>query len=124
MELMQPNAEDWDGDYWNPWEALGLGCCHYNSEIDAQAIWVLQGIADKKFNTDIAEETGLSPSHVELLQGIFCSRDWAEYGTSPRGCFPNYGSEFEDLGRLIASWKAYYLRHWSEECPSPPNTKE
>ena len=123
ITLLTPNAEDADGDYWDPWDALGLPCCSYNSEIDEQAIAVLQGIADKMFNTDIAEKTGMSPAHVELWQGIFCSRDWCEYGTSPRGCFPNYGSEFEDIGRIIASWKAYYQRHWNEAYPDSPTER-
>ncbi len=110
-EIIQPNAEDENGDFWDPWETLGLGCCSYNSEIDQQAIEVLRGMATATYCTDTAERTGMSPSHVELFQSIFCSAGWGEYGTSPRGCWPIDPGGFP---ALIAAWEAYYLRHWGE----------
>jgi hypothetical protein len=111
-EITKPNAEDFDGDYWDPWEALGVRCASYNSEIDLNAIAVLRGIADGLYNSDIAERTGLTPAHVELFQALFCGADWCEYGTSPRGCFPLYRDDFP---RLIEAWENYYRRHWDEE---------
>jgi len=111
-EIIKPNAEDEIGDYWDPWESLGLRCCSYNSEIDAQALEVLRGMAKAEYCDDIAKRAGMSPSHVELFQSIFCSAGWGEYGTSPRGCWP---IDREGFPALIAAWEDYYRRQWNEE---------
>lgn len=108
-DIIAPNAEDENGDYWDPWDALGIGCASYNSGIDQNAINVLCGIRDKLFCDDIAERYGMSALHVELFQSIFCSADWCEYGTSPRGCFPE---DREGFPALIAAWEAYFKRRW------------
>lgn len=110
-EIIAPNAEDGDGDYWDPWDVLGLHCLSYNSEIDRDAINVLQGIQDKLYCTDIAEKYAMSSSHVELLQSIFCSANWCEYGTSPRACF---AIDRDGFPALIAAWEAYYARQWND----------
>lgn len=114
---LAPNAEDWDGAYFDPWEAIGLRCCSYNSEIDRRAIDVLREIARPEFTycNDIAEKLELSPVEVELWQGIFCSANWCEYGTSPRGCWivHDHGPDFGE--RLIAAWEAYFERKWLKE---------
>jgi hypothetical protein len=112
-EIIQPNAEDEFGEYWDPWEALGLGCCSYNAGIDRQAIGVLREIGSPEFAycTDIAERLGMTPEHVEMFQGIFCSADWCEYGTSPRGCWP---IDREGFPALIAAWEVYCERRWKE----------
>lgn len=108
-EIIKPNAEDEDGEYWDPWEALGLACLSYNSEIDENAIAVLEGVQARQFNSDIAAATGMTQAHVELFQGIFCSADWCEYGTSPRGCWP---IDRDGFPKLIEAWQAYFARHW------------
>jgi hypothetical protein len=115
-EIIKPNAEDEHGDYWDPWEALGLGCCSYNSELDQAAIDVARCIASEEFMycTDIAERTGLSPLMVEMFQGIFSSANWCEYGTSPRGC---WFIDRDGAPDLVAAWEAYYERHWQDESP-------
>jgi hypothetical protein len=111
-EIIKPNAEDEIGDYWDPWESLGLRCCSYNSEIDAQALEVLRGMAKVEYCDEIAKRAGMSPSHVELFQSIFCSAGWGEYGTSPRGCWP---IDREGFPALIAAWEDYYRRQWNEK---------
>jgi hypothetical protein len=110
-EIIAPNAEDENGDYWDPWESLGLNCCSYNSEIDQQAIDVLRLIGKPEFTycDDIAETVGLAPAHVELFQGIFSSAGWCEYGTSPRGC---WAIDRKGFPALIAAWESYYERKW------------
>lgn len=108
-EIIKPNAEDAEGEYWDPWDALKLPCCSYSSALDDQAIAVLRGINDRLYATDIAARAGMTPEHVELLQGIFCSADWADYGTSPRGCWP---IDREGFPKLIEAWEAYYTRQW------------
>lgn len=114
-DVTSPNCEDENGPFWDPWEALGIRCCSYSGQNDIDAVLVLEGIQRHQFNTDIAHDTGMSPSHVELLQGIFCTANWAEYGTSPRGCWPSYHVDF---GAIIDGWKAYYERHWEEPFPA------
>ena len=66
-----------------------ISCGGYNSEVDEDVINVAKLIRDKRpiFYTDIAKELNLKPTHVELIQYILCSLDFAEYGTSPRGCW-------------------------------------
>jgi hypothetical protein len=112
-----PNAEDEHGDYWDPWEALGLPCCSYNSKIDQAAIDVLRLVAGPEFIycTDIAEQTGHSPVLVEMFQGIFSSANWCEYGTSPRGCWPIDRNGFH---KIVEAWEAYFERRWGEPCDS------
>jgi hypothetical protein len=115
-ELTKPNAEDENGEYWDPWETLDQRCLSYSSEIDQNAIDVLRGIRDKLYCSDIAARTGMSESHVELLQSIFCGKDWAGYGTSPRGCFP-MADDFRDI---ITAWEDYYERKWGEPASGIP----
>lgn len=114
MDPLAPNSEDENGDFFDPWEALGMSCCSYNSAIDQQAIDVLRCIREKLYCSDIAARIGLTPEHVELFQSMFSSANWCEYGTSPRGCWfvYDYGDNFGD--RLIAAWEAYFERHWNE----------
>jgi hypothetical protein len=71
------------------WDQLGLDCCGHNSAVDDQIVAVLELVSgpDFIFNDDIAEKTGMTKEHVELIQYLLCSADLAEYGTSPRGCW-------------------------------------
>lgn len=121
--LFEPNSEDGDGPYWDPWEVIAIPAGGYNSSVDLDAIYVLRAIRDgvasgksgddyKNYVTDISKRIGMSESHVELWQYIFCSADWCDYGTSPRGCFPAHGLQFD---ALITAWEAYYVRRWKEE---------
>jgi len=109
------NSEDEHGPYWDPWDAMGVSNGGYSSEVDQHAIAILRAIRDGdrsgRFVTDIAQATGLAPAHVELWQYLFCSADWLDYGSSPRGAFPRYGFDFDGL---IAAWEAYYERRWVE----------
>ena len=96
---------------WSPWEAMGLLYFSYNSQVDLDALNVLKGIAAQKYCTDIAQETGLSPSHVEMIQYLFCNANWADYGTSPRGCWIRHGI---DADKLVAMFEAYYEAEWGK----------
>jgi hypothetical protein len=70
-------------------DIFGLQCFSYNTAVDNDVIAVMeQMLTDNRWVTDIAEATGLSATHVELIQYILCSAGLAEYGTSPRGCWP------------------------------------
>lgn len=78
------------GDFKMPcdeiWNDL-IKCGGYNSEVDSDIVSVMELIKNKMFVTDIAERLKMSKSHVEIIQYILCSMDYAEYGTSPRGCW-------------------------------------
>jgi hypothetical protein len=116
----QPGA--WEADVSEPtdqeqeepdfWELVGLHCVGYNSQIDEDALAVLKGIAVGKYCTDIANELGLPAQYVELLQSIFCSADWCEYGTSPRGCWINPKL---DAGAVVDWFEGYVQRQWRRD---------
>lgn len=108
---------------WNPWDAMGIALGGYNSEVDDNALAVLRAIRDGvkrgreggkygNFVTEIVKVTGLNETHVELWQYIFCSAGWCDYGTSPRGCFPDHGIDFDEL---IVKWERYYQFRWNEK---------
>jgi hypothetical protein len=113
-EIIAPNEEDENGPYWDPWIALDIHCASYSGAVDQDALNVLRLIGGPEFIycTGIAERLGLSASHVELLQSIFCSADWCDYGTSPRGCFP---TDRDGFPALIAAFEVYYERQWGEK---------
>lgn len=117
-DMLEPNAEDENGSFFDPWDALGLYCLSYNSEIDQRAIAVLRGIGEKLYCSEIAQRASMAEDHVELFQSIFCSANWCEYGTSPRGCWfvHNQGPDFG--ARMIAAWETYFARMWPKEALS------
>lgn len=118
-----PNSEDESGSYWDPWDAMHIHNGGYSSNVENDAIEILRAIRDGvkdgrdggqygNYVTDIANKTGLSEGHVELWQYIFCSAGWCNYGTSPRGCFPDQSIDFD---ALIEAWAGYYRRKWEQE---------
>lgn len=74
-------------------DALGIEVYSYNQQVSLELWGVLELLANAKekgesiYNTEIANELRLTPSHVELIQYLLCNNDHAEYGTSPRGCW-------------------------------------
>ena len=123
---LEPNSEDMRGPYWDPWLAMGVPCGGYSSTVDDDALSVLRAINDgtksgraggeyRNYVTEITKTTSLSETHVELYQYLFCSANWCEYGTSPRGCWfvYDYGEGFGD--RLITAWEEYYQRKWVDD---------
>ena len=77
-ELRMPCEEIWE-------KLIQYG--GYNSEVDRDIISVMECVGKKMFYTDIAQYLQMASSQVELIQYILCSMDYAEYGTSPRGCW-------------------------------------
>lgn len=107
---VSPDEGGWD--FWL--HEAKLACVGYSSGIDYHLIAVWRGIMANKFSTQIAEELNLSGEYVELLQSIFCSADWAEYGTSPRGCWPVYKSDPQAQLEKLLKW---YKFRWGEQSP-------
>ena len=66
-----------------------IKCGGYNTEVDIDIIAVMECIKVNRpiFYTDISIKLGFKKEYVELIQYIICSLDYAEYGTSPRGCW-------------------------------------
>lgn len=125
--FITPNSEDDNGPLWDPWEAIHIPSGGYSGQVDIDAIKILRAIRDGvlsgrsggeygNYSTKIAKSTGLSDHHVELWQYIFCSAGWCDYGTSPRGCFPDLEIDFDGL---IAAWESYYERHWGQKWDAP-----
>lgn len=108
---------------YDPWEALGL-LSAYDSEMDRDAIYVLEGILIGGGCSNIAAAIGLSDSHVQLLQHVFCRAGWADYGTAPRYCYPNH-EEAVSIEDRIANWRRYYAVEWREDlAPTPQPVRE
>lgn len=106
-----------DDDEWDFWDNAKTHCIGYNAQIDSDALNVLRGIAAKKFNTEISKDLELPPQYVELLQSIFCSMDWCEYGTSPRGCWIIHKLV---PGDLISKMVLFYEQSWKQTPPPYP----
>lgn len=100
-------ADDWD--FWD--KTAKLSCVGYSQAIDEDALAVLRGIAARKFCDVIAAEQNLPRQYVEMLQSIFCSVGWADYGTSPRGCWIDCRHNAEEL---ISAFEAYVKRRWGD----------
>lgn len=90
----------------NPWDAAGV-IRPYSEQIDIDALAVLRCVVAKKGTATIAKETGLSESYVELLQTVFCSADWCDYGTSPRHAFM-----IGDGNARVAEYENYIQENW------------
>jgi Mn-dependent DtxR family transcriptional regulator len=80
------------------WELITCG--GYNSSVDDIIVKVMECIKTDRpiYVTDIADKLKLQDDFVELIQYIICSLDYAEYGTSPRGCWlTNKGEKMLDI---------------------------
>lgn len=90
------------------WDEPNLKPYSYDSQIELDMLNVLVGMAARKYNTDIAAVLGLPPQYVELIQYMFCSVGWAEYGTSPRGAWLLHGREHE----FIKKFRQHIHNQW------------
>ena len=97
---------------WDFWDEANIRCASYNSEIDHDFLAVLREIHAENYCDDIAKKLSLPSQYVELIQSIFCSMDWCEYGTSPRACFIDPSLNGEEL---IAKLEAYIKREYPDE---------
>lgn len=82
--------------------AFGIGAFSYNSAVQDDFFNVMKRVAAGKYNSEIAKDTEMKESHVELIQYLLCNGDHADYGTSPRGCWltPKGWEVFEQLKAL------------------------
>lgn len=83
----------------------------YSAGIDLDIYRVAKEIGRPgfKYMTEIAEATGLEENYVELIQTLLCAADWCNYGTSPRGCFPDDDNVYP---QLLEQLKSYIAKKW------------
>jgi len=96
----------------DPWEIFPSLYGSYSSEFDDMAILVLDNIVNKRWG----EREGLAH---EIFREMLCTAGLCDYGTSPRGCFPNHsikGIE-EMLAALLEKWRAYRIANWGALTP-------
>jgi hypothetical protein len=94
--------------FFDPWENIIQGIHgNYSSEADDMMIEVLEAVRDG--NTfSLIEQKGFA---AEFMLYVLSGHGLTEYGTSPRGAWP----EHRDLWQLlIDKWKAYREVAWRE----------
>lgn len=106
-----PATEDEIGypECFNPWNDI-IQNIHggYSSESDDLIIEVLEAVRDRK-TFDLIEAKGFA---AEFMLYVLSGHGLTEYGTSPRGAWP----EHPDLWQpLIDKWKAYRLVAWGAD---------
>lgn len=110
LTLPVVGKEPW-ADRFDPWEIFPCFYGSYSSEFDDMAILVLENIRDGKFGP----EAGEALAH-EMFREVLCNADLCDYGTSPRGCSPNWEIGFDGLlPALIAKWREYRAAEWGDE---------
>lgn len=109
LALPLPSVEDEIGcdGIFNPWDHVIHGIHgDYSSESDDLMIEVLEAVRDRK-TFELIDEKGFI---VEFLLYVLSGHGLTDYGTSPRGGFP----EHLDLWQpLIDKWKAYREVKWA-----------
>ncbi len=101
-------------DAFDPWEDVihGIYGC-YSSESDEVMIATLKAVRNRT-TFDLIKERGFI---VEFMLYILAGHGLTEYGTSPRGGWPDH--DIEDLWQpLIDKWEAYAQRVWPSDTVS------
>lgn len=95
----------------DPWQAFPSLYGSYSSEFDDMAILVLDNILNKRWGTDHGE--GLAH---QMFREMLCTAGLCDYGTSPRGCFPDWSEDGieELLKALLEKWREYRDVEWAE----------
>lgn len=97
-------------EVFDPWDDV-LSGIHgsYSSQSDALMIDALEAVRDRK-TFDFQKRVGFA---AEFALYVLSGHGLTEYGTSPRGAWPD--PEFAELwDDLIAKWRAYYEIVWEE----------
>lgn len=96
----------WGGkEPFDPWLIFDFCYGSYSKDFDDMAIEVLEDLRD---GTQMTGEL-----HHFIFKEVLCCLDLCSYGTSPRWCFPNHLSVFEErLPELIEKWKEYRELQW------------
>ena len=114
-QLAKPVAKDqWErgtDEVFDPWAAFPCLYGSYSAAFDNMAILVLDNILNKRWDGDHGEEL----AH-EMFREMLCTAGLCDYGTSPRGCFPDPRVSDIDalLTALLEKWRAYREAEWSD----------
>lgn len=98
--------------YFDPWDAFDGIVGAYNSDIDQMAIETLVAVRDGK-TFDLLQ--GEHKLFVEFFLHILSGHDYVDYGISPRGAFPAWGTTDKLMDAWIEKWEAWYRINWREE---------
>jgi hypothetical protein len=117
--LAKPTPKDEDEvgvrGMFDPWGDIIEGINGiYNSECDRLIIGALEAVRDGK-QFEFINQEGFAG---EMMFYILSGNGMIEYGTSPRGGWPEY--DIADLwGELIEKWKAYASVSWRDDNDDP-----
>lgn len=101
--------DDGEAGRFDPWDLFDHAIYgSYSSDFDDMAILVLDNIVNGRWGSDHGE--GLAH---EMFREMLCCANLCDYGTSPRGCFPN-GYTRDLLPALLAKWREYREVEWGE----------
>jgi hypothetical protein len=104
-------TENWQrgtGEVFDPWAAFPCLYGSYSSDFDDMAILVLDNLLNKRWGPDHGE--GLAH---QMFREMLCTAGLCDYGTSPRGCFPDHSTVFpEMLPLLLEKWRSYRSIQW------------
>ncbi|WP_242136951.1 hypothetical protein [Sphingomonas sp. TREG-RG-20F-R18-01] len=101
------------GAVFDPWNVFPEVYGSYSSDFDDMAILVLENILANKWGA----ANGESLAH-EMFRKMLCTAGLCTYGTSPRGCFPDYvdGRDIRpELECLLEKWREYRIAAWSDD---------
>jgi hypothetical protein len=94
--------------FFDPWEDVIKGIYgNYSSECDDLMIATMEAVRDGK-TFDLIKEKGFA---AEFMLYVLAGHGLTEYGTSPRGAWPEHRELWQPL---IDKWKAYRAVAWAE----------
>lgn len=113
-ELAKPLAETEEtlsDELFDPWHGVIDGIYgSYSSESDRLMIAALEAARDGK-TFELINKEGFA---AEFILYVLAGHGLIEYGTSPRGGWPDY--TVKDLWQpLIDKWRGYYVNTWGEQ---------
>jgi hypothetical protein len=117
LTLPLPESEEQLGivGEFDPWDLFPSLYGSYDGDFDKLAIEVLEDIQNGTHKRrDLA---------ARMFREMLCTADLCDYGTSPRGCFPNPGFK-SLLPELLEKWRAYSLIAWGEDVTEKPKEGE
>ncbi|MBB5985975.1 hypothetical protein [Sphingobium lignivorans] len=112
-EIAKPQlTERWQrgtDDVFDPWNIFPCFYGSYSSAFDDMAILVLSNMQERKWGSLEGENL----AH-EMFREVLCTFGFADYGISPRCCFPV--GEFEELlPVLLTKWREYAEAEWKND---------
>lgn len=105
-----PNSQEDLGleEFFNPWDDIVQGIYgSYSSESDRLMIATLEAVRDGK-SFELIDKEGFI---IEFMLYVLAGHGLTEYGSSPRGSWPDQRDLWQPL---IDKWKGYAAVAWGE----------